>query len=413
MMGNVRRPLVHFDPVASQDHPSVRSNPISSDEFEREIESPEGESPELESGEERPAARVREGLPKAFRMRHGRHYVDQLMGDAPIRTVREIAVADIEAPPDDSIDLQELERSIREMGVLEPLLVSQKGRRYRVIAGMNRLRAARTAGLPSVPCLVHEVDDEMLKNMREAAARRHVPPPPIEELPAEPQLSTDAQRDASLPPAFSEVTAGLNFISALMPAIDAAGENRFRWSVLMDLAGVELLRARMVAASAEVLAGQPALDRCDIRSGLLLESVVSVVAPEARLRGVALRTSAAEADYRATLDIRLTTTAITGLLQSLLAMSAPGSAVTIAMKGTSIRPALIIEMTVPDAELSAQTVQRFFDGEWREHPAGPSGSLLLAGAARVARLHGGRADIRASDPKGCVVTFVIPRPLGA
>ena len=39
-----------------------------------------------------PLTPVREGLPKAFRMRHGRHYVEQLMGDTPLRTVREIPV---------------------------------------------------------------------------------------------------------------------------------------------------------------------------------------------------------------------------------------------------------------------------------------------------------------------------------
>lgn len=45
-------------------------------------EAPESET--LVQREERP--RSREGLPAAFKMRHGRHYVEQLMGDAPLRT---------------------------------------------------------------------------------------------------------------------------------------------------------------------------------------------------------------------------------------------------------------------------------------------------------------------------------------
>src|SRR5262245_24944908 len=257
MMHSRQEPLVHFDPVgASQDQSQVNDHLTSDDHIEREID----------REEDRSVPRTREGLPKAFRMRHGKHYVEQLMGDAPLRTVREIAVADIEQPPDDEADLQELERSIRELGILEPLLVSQQGRRYRVIAGMNRLRAARTAGLRSVPCLVHDVDDEMLKNMREAASRRPASQAPLQPPPEESAQGGGERRDSTLPPAFAEVTTGLNFVSTLMPAIDAAGDNRFRWSVLTDLAGVELLRARMVAAAAEVLAGQPVTERADVRS---------------------------------------------------------------------------------------------------------------------------------------------------
>ena len=46
----------------------------------------------------RPArpARPREGLPAAYRMRHASHYVEQLMGDAPIQTVRQISIDQID-----------------------------------------------------------------------------------------------------------------------------------------------------------------------------------------------------------------------------------------------------------------------------------------------------------------------------
>jgi hypothetical protein len=70
-------------------------------------------------------------------MRHGRHYVEQLMGEAPLRTVREIAIADIEAPPESPADLRALEASIREHGVLEPLLVTPRNGRYQLIAGRD------------------------------------------------------------------------------------------------------------------------------------------------------------------------------------------------------------------------------------------------------------------------------------
>jgi ParB family chromosome partitioning protein len=52
-------------------------------------------------------------------------------------------------------DLQDLAQSIREHGILQPLLVTKSGDRFTLIAGERRLRAAKRAGLKEVPCLVH------------------------------------------------------------------------------------------------------------------------------------------------------------------------------------------------------------------------------------------------------------------
>ena len=386
---------MHFDPVTSQEVPSVDSPRIA----------PELIDTEIDREEEIPAPRSREGLPPAFRMRHGRHYVEQLMGDAPLRTVKEIAVAEIEPPPDEPADLQDLEQSIRRMGVIEPLLVSQHGERYRVIAGMNRLRAARSLGMRAVPCLVHDVDEEMLKNMREAAAQRATPPLP------EP-VGSEPPKEATLPPAFAEVTAGLKFVSALMPAITAAGDDRFRWSVLTDLAAVELLRARTVASVAEVLATEPAVSRSEVRCGDLVGEIVSAVSTEARLRGVRLDVHVGSPDYHINLDPALVAPALIGLLQTIMGMlPGSGTAVRFQVMGTTVRPALIVQISQEEVDLGNEAGGRFFEGDWRQHPAGSMGGLLSAGAARVARLHGGRVDLQPLPMKGCTVTFVIPKPV--
>jgi len=62
-------------------------------------------------------------------------------------------------------DLQDLAQSIREHGVLQPLLVTRAGDRYLLIAGERRLRASKRAGLKEVPCLVHDAvtDKERLE----------------------------------------------------------------------------------------------------------------------------------------------------------------------------------------------------------------------------------------------------------
>jgi ParB/RepB/Spo0J family partition protein len=59
----------------------------------------------------------------------------------------------------DTGDLTELIDSIRDMGVLEPILVRQKGDEYEVIAGRRRLEAARIIGLPTIPASVLDVTD--------------------------------------------------------------------------------------------------------------------------------------------------------------------------------------------------------------------------------------------------------------
>ena len=56
-----------------------------------------------------PRGRSREGLPPKFRMRHGSHYVEQLMGDAPIQSVRQIPIDQVIGP-----DVKEGVKSLRE-----------------------------------------------------------------------------------------------------------------------------------------------------------------------------------------------------------------------------------------------------------------------------------------------------------
>lgn len=58
----------------------------------------------------------------------------------------------------DEESLQELADSIKEYGILQPLLVKKNGDMYRIIAGERRWRAAKTAGLKEVPVIIREYD---------------------------------------------------------------------------------------------------------------------------------------------------------------------------------------------------------------------------------------------------------------
>ena len=59
----------------------------------------------------------------------------------------------------DSGALEELAASIRQHGILQPLTVRRTARGWELIAGERRLRAARLAGLRTVPCLEAQVSD--------------------------------------------------------------------------------------------------------------------------------------------------------------------------------------------------------------------------------------------------------------
>jgi ParB family chromosome partitioning protein len=59
-------------------------------------------------------------------------------------------------------DLDDLARSIAANGIVQPIVVRQKGGRYQIIAGERRWRAAQRAGLRRVPALVKDIPDDKL-----------------------------------------------------------------------------------------------------------------------------------------------------------------------------------------------------------------------------------------------------------
>jgi ParB family chromosome partitioning protein len=72
----------------------------------------------------------------------------------------------------DQQSLQELAESIKEHGLLQPLLVRRLGKGYEIIAGERRWRAAAMAGIDSVPVIIKESDDntaseiELIENLQ-------------------------------------------------------------------------------------------------------------------------------------------------------------------------------------------------------------------------------------------------------
>ncbi len=103
------------------------------------------------------------GLPAERRMRHDFHFVDHLTA-GPITSVGKLIPLDLLVPNPDQPrrsfgDMDDLISSIKEKGVLEPVLVRPTGEKYQIIAGERRYRASVAAGLSQIPCVEIDVDD--------------------------------------------------------------------------------------------------------------------------------------------------------------------------------------------------------------------------------------------------------------
>jgi len=59
-------------------------------------------------------------------------------------------------------DIEELIHSVRDVGIIQPLLVTQKGDKFILVAGQRRLEASRKVELEEVPCMVHDLSDDDL-----------------------------------------------------------------------------------------------------------------------------------------------------------------------------------------------------------------------------------------------------------
>ena len=107
----------------------------------------------------------RMGLPVTLKMRHDAHYVESLTSYSGAAVGRMIPVEQIRPNPEQPRkalgDLRELADSIRQKGVLEPLLVRFVPREdcFYIISGERRYHAARAAGLREVPCIEKSADD--------------------------------------------------------------------------------------------------------------------------------------------------------------------------------------------------------------------------------------------------------------
>ena len=98
--------------------------------------------------------------------------------DEQVSQLRNLKVSDIQADPDqprrlfDEAALAELASSIKEHGVLQPIVVIARGSTFEIVAGERRWRAAQIAGLDKIPALVrtltnqHRLEIALIENLQ-------------------------------------------------------------------------------------------------------------------------------------------------------------------------------------------------------------------------------------------------------
>ena len=97
-------------------------------------------------------------------------FEQEIISSTPKNEIKEIPLSEIRSNPYqprvhfDEDTLNELAESIKEIGVLEPIIVKKSIKGYELVAGERRTKASRLAGLDTIPAIVKDfTDDEMME----------------------------------------------------------------------------------------------------------------------------------------------------------------------------------------------------------------------------------------------------------
>jgi hypothetical protein len=289
-----------------------------------------------EDSEPRPR---REGLPPSFRMRHDRHYVEELMSTPPDHANRAAAPA---------------------------LAMSTD----RAAVGEGALETARPA--------------------RQALDRR-------------------AAADADL-------------VASRLEAVVAHSAVSRCHAVAPDLVArsvqAELQRVARLARGVAVSRRDGAPQRRPVAAGDIAAAVRSACARVARFNGAECTVSVDDAAFTIAAERALLVQAVAGTVDALLelawahaddSLDDPGPRIAVSLRAVKIRPALIVDVACSGLSLPATLADRFFDNRDDDYTRAPASGILLASAAHVARMHGGRADLKTQSEDGLTVTCVFPQ----
>jgi ParB family chromosome partitioning protein len=327
-------------------------------------------------------------------MRADAHYVDSLdtrMSSIPVRLIDTQAI-EPSHHEGDAVTAAFVE-SVRQLGVLQPLLVTVRGSRYRIISGRRRLAGAVAAGLREVPCLVQHVDDDGAERMAQAsnlpATRPRAPIPPVAPMGA-------ALLTGNLAQALATIASCADVIAVASTVSQASAA---------ALVKAEAERALQMLLAVQVLRDEVPVSRSRVSAQSVLDAVERAAAVERNLKGpfaIEVSVERAAAPVSVTGDARLLASAVLALVSATLsvvesAVPIGGSRGTIFVSATvssdgcvsfAVRQTMV---AIPAAWLS-----RAFEAGW---PIRDGASMLvrLQAARKVARAHHGDIEMESGD----------------
>jgi hypothetical protein len=179
----------------------------------------------------------------------------------------------------------------------------------------------------------------------------------------------------------------------------------------LHLARAEAQRARWLAEAVTVLHTDPLLVLDQVDLGVLLARAGEASRAEQRITGVAPTLILPDVPCPVFGDERLLQSALGGMLHAMttmIEMAASVDRLTVRMWPRREAASWTLEFWQTVLRLPALAVARFFDPEWVDHPAGPTGAVLLAAARRIAAVQGGSLDLTIIDGGGSRLRFTLP-----
>lgn len=330
-------------------------------------------------------------------MRHDEHYIDELVASGRMPQLRLVSIDEIEGGITvASNNLDGLTDSIREFGVLQPLLVRRDRGRYELLAGSKRLAAAINAGLTEVPCLLHEVDEMDARRLAAAASRQ-----------AQRSVPTEG---TNLPPASAAtdlVQGSLQTVLSTLGLLDKP-EATLRDQVAVGLIRAECLAATRLLQGLRLLNTDPPLVRKNIDVGALVREVLASSEDERGLLAIDVQEFIEECVIRA--DEELVSLALSGAVQSMLALlrASRGAKLQVRLSRNELTKGATLLVAEDAVRMPTASWSRWFDLEWEKRPGGYAAAVALLAAKRATELHGGRLDITPTEAGGCELAVILP-----
>ena len=338
---------------------------------------------------EQPAAR--EGLPRGYRMRADRHYVDQLDAPSAGHPVRMIPPSALSAQPAENTPaLRPLIESIRVHGIVHPLLVRRRDTQYVVVAGRKRLAVAQILQLPAVPCLVQDVTESDSAALAAADNLRVGP-------------STAGADEIALPAVESAIA---DHLANIGKCADMCGAGAGLQRQTLDLLKSHAWRAaRLIDARNLIVGGRCAPPR-ERSVASILDEVIEGFSTECRLSGVTIRTDMREPMSSTGLHDNQLAAGISGALLAVLPLVEHAVRPSILIKASNLNShEVVVEVLQNSTPVAQHIADDFFTNDRRGDDAARIGARA---AKALAEAHDGHATFEVL-PHGSRLAIVMKR----